>query len=35
MIPGARLVVYEGAGHGLPLTHAGRLNQELAAFAAA
>lgn len=33
MIPGARLAVYEGAGHGLPLTHAGRLNDELAAFA--
>jgi non-heme chloroperoxidase len=27
-----RLSVYEGAPHGLPVTHAGRLNQELQAF---
>ncbi len=33
LIPGARLAVYEGAPHGLPLTHAARLNDELAAFA--
>lgn len=35
LIPGARLVVYEGAPHGLPLTHAARLNDELTAFAGA
>lgn len=35
MIKGAQLLVYEGAGHGLPLTHAARLNQDLAAFATA
>jgi len=33
-IPGARLVVYEGAPHGLFLTHASKLNHELLAFAA-
>jgi pimeloyl-ACP methyl ester carboxylesterase len=27
-----RLTVYEGAPHGLPVTHAARLNQELQAF---
>lgn len=35
LIPGARLLVYEGAPHGLPLTHVERLNAELIAFAAA
>jgi non-heme chloroperoxidase len=33
MIPGSRLVIYDGAGHGLPLTHAARLNEDLAGFA--
>lgn len=32
LIPGSRLVEYEGAPHGLPLTHIDRFNQELAAF---
>ena len=32
-IPGARLAVYEGAAHGLPITHADRLNADLVAFA--
>jgi pimeloyl-ACP methyl ester carboxylesterase len=32
-IPGARLTVYEGAPHGLILTHAARLAQDIAAFA--
>src|SRR5262249_49017824 len=34
MIPGARLVVYEGAPHGLYFTHRRRLNEDIAAFAA-
>jgi pimeloyl-ACP methyl ester carboxylesterase len=33
LIPGAKLIAYEGAGHGLPLTRAGRLNQDLVEFA--
>ncbi len=33
LIPGARLVVYEGAPHGLFVTHMHRLNGEIAAFA--
>jgi non-heme chloroperoxidase len=33
MIPGSRLVVYEGAPHGLMLTHVSRLNADLLAFA--
>jgi len=33
LVPGARLSVYEGAPHGLPLTHVDRLNAELLAFA--
>ncbi len=33
MIAGSRLVVYEDAGHGLPLTHAERLNEDLVGFA--
>lgn len=33
LIPGARLAVYEGAPHGLFLTHADRLNADLLAFA--
>jgi len=33
LIPGARLVVYEGAPHGLFLTHMDRLNADLRAFA--
>ncbi|MGH6613827.1 alpha/beta fold hydrolase [Sphingomonas sp.] len=32
LIPDARLIVYEGAPHGLPLTHADRLAQDIAAF---
>ncbi|HEY3947391.1 alpha/beta hydrolase [Phenylobacterium sp.] len=32
MIPGAQLKVYEGAPHGLLLTHADRLNQDLAGW---
>jgi pimeloyl-ACP methyl ester carboxylesterase len=32
-IPGARLLVYEGAPHGLVLTHRDRLGRDLAAFA--
>ena len=35
MIPGARLVVYEGAPHGLYFTHRHRLNEDIAAFATA
>lgn len=34
LIPDARLIVYEGAPHGLPLTHAERLAQDIAAFMA-
>jgi non-heme chloroperoxidase len=33
LISGSRLVVYEGAAHGLPITHMDRLNQDLLAFA--
>jgi non-heme chloroperoxidase len=33
LIPGARLVEYEGAPHGLYFTHRQRLNTEIAAFA--
>jgi len=32
-IAGSRLVIYEGAAHGLPITHMDRLNAELLAFA--
>ncbi len=32
LMPDARLTVYEGAPHGLPITHAARLNQDLQAF---
>ncbi len=32
LIPKARLVVYTGAPHGLPLTHVARLNDELTRF---
>lgn len=32
LIPKARLEVYEGAPHGLPLTHVARLNEELARY---
>lgn len=35
LIPGARLAVYEGAAHGLFLTHIERLNSDLRAFVAA
>ena len=31
-IPGARLVVYEGAPHAVPFTHAERLTRDLLAF---
>jgi non-heme chloroperoxidase len=34
LIPGARLEIYEGAPHGLFITHRERLNRDLAAFAA-
>jgi len=33
LIPGCQLKVYEGAAHGLPITHAGQLNADLLAFA--
>ena len=33
LIPGAKLTVYEGAPHGLMLTHIDRLNRDLVAFA--
>jgi non-heme chloroperoxidase len=33
LIPGARLVVYDGAPHGLYITHMGRLNADILAFA--
>ena len=33
LIPGSRLKVYEGASHGLPITHADQLNADLLAFA--
>jgi non-heme chloroperoxidase len=32
-VRGAKLVVYEGAPHGLFVTHIDRLNADLAAFA--
>jgi pimeloyl-ACP methyl ester carboxylesterase len=32
LIPGARLQIYEGAPHGLPLTHAERLNADILSF---
>ena len=32
LIPGSQLKVYEGAGHGLPITHADQLNADLLAF---
>jgi non-heme chloroperoxidase len=35
MIAGSRLEVYEGAAHGLPITHMERLNRDLGAFARA
>jgi non-heme chloroperoxidase len=35
MIAGSRLAVYEGAAHGLPITHMDRLNRDLMAFARA
>ncbi|MGZ3298443.1 MAG: alpha/beta fold hydrolase [Asticcacaulis sp.] len=35
LIPGAKLVVYEGAPHGLFITHAKRLTNDIAAFARA
>jgi non-heme chloroperoxidase len=35
MIAGSRLEVYEGAAHGLPITHMERLNRDLVAFARA
>jgi len=33
LIPGCQLKVYEGAAHGLPITHAEQLNADLMAFA--
>jgi pimeloyl-ACP methyl ester carboxylesterase len=33
LVPQNRFIVYEGAAHGLFLTHAGRLNADLLAFA--
>jgi pimeloyl-ACP methyl ester carboxylesterase len=33
LIPGCQLKVYEGAAHGLPITHADQLNTDLMAFA--
>jgi pimeloyl-ACP methyl ester carboxylesterase len=32
LVPGARLLVYPGAPHGLPISHADRLSADLAAF---
>ena len=32
LLPQGRLSVYEGAGHGLPVTHKDQLNAELLAF---
>jgi non-heme chloroperoxidase len=32
LVPGAKLLVYEGAPHGLPSTHKDRINQDLLAF---
>jgi pimeloyl-ACP methyl ester carboxylesterase len=34
LVPGSRLVIYEGAAHGLPISHMERLNSELLAFSA-
>lgn len=34
LIPGAQLVIYEGAPHGVPLTHAERLTRDIITFAA-
>jgi non-heme chloroperoxidase len=34
LIPGARLDIYEGAPHGLFVTHMYRLNEDVAAFIA-
>ena len=34
LIPGCRLKVYEGAAHGLPITHAAQLNGDLVEFTA-
>jgi non-heme chloroperoxidase len=33
LIAGSRLLIYEGAAHGLPITHMDRLNRDLLAFA--
>lgn len=33
LISGSELKVYKDAGHGLPITHMDRLNQDLLAFA--
>ena len=33
LVPGSQLKVYEGAAHGLPITHADQLNADLLAFA--
>ena len=33
LIPGSQLRVYENAAHGLPITHADRLNHDLLAYA--
>ena len=32
LVPNSTLTVYEGAGHGLPITHMKRLNADLLAF---
>lgn len=32
LVPGARLIVYQGAPHGLPVSHPGRLNADLLSF---
>ncbi len=32
LIPGSRLEVYEGAAHGLPITHMERLNRDLLSY---
>jgi len=34
LIRSSRLTVYEGAAHGLPITHMDRLNRDLLAFSA-
>ncbi len=34
LVPGSRLLVYEGAPHGLFVTHRERLNRDILAFAA-